>query len=270
MIQTSISLTSSFLKIPLFIFFIASQVLLLAQDDLEYVGFHLYFEETASEEVSNVLNLIAEDEELLGEVVDDLNDYLDIPIEIPIIFRDCNEANAFYNPETNEVSICHEMIVLFHKIYVSMGLSGEELSLAIANTTFSIMYHEVGHALVDILQLPITGREEDAVDQFSVVSLLVFEELGQDALIHFASFWGSLSQATENSMENLPFWDEHSLSAQRFYDILCLAYGSDPDNLSYLVENGVLPESRAGRCGEEFERVLNAWETLLEPHVWED
>ena len=262
--------TLSIFKVSLFILFIGGQTVLFAQDDGEYVGFQLYFEETASEEISSVLNLIAEDEELLGEVVDDLNNYLDIPVAIPIVFRDCTEANAFYNPETIEISICHEMIVLFHQIYASMGLTGEELSIAIANTTFSIMYHEVGHALVDILELPITGREEDAVDQFSVVSLLVFGELGQEALIHFASFWGSLSQATENSIENLPFWDEHSLSAQRFYDILCLAYGSDPDNLSYFIENGVLPEARAGRCGEEFERVLNAWETLLEPHIWKD
>ena len=70
--------TSSILKVSLFIFFITGQVLLVAQDDMDDVGFQLYFEETASEEKSNVLNLIAEDQGLFCEVIDDLNDYLDI------------------------------------------------------------------------------------------------------------------------------------------------------------------------------------------------
>src|SRR6185295_2240523 len=42
---------------------------------------------------------------------------------------------------------------------------------AIAAMVF-VFYHELGHALIDIYDLPVTGREEDAVDQLATVMLL--------------------------------------------------------------------------------------------------
>lgn len=239
------------------------------QEDDYYTGFELYFEPAANEEMANILGLLAEDEDLLFDIVDDLNDYLELPIHIPIIFKACGTANAFYDPQQKEISICHEMVVQSVQLYQAMNLEGEELSLAVANNIFSIMYHEIGHALVDVLDLPITGREEDAVDQFSVVSLYFMEDLGHQAMIHMANFWGLMAQFTEESIENLAFYDEHSLSSQRFYDILCLTYGSDTANMEFLVSGGTLPEARASRCSKEFDRILYAWETLLEPFVRE-
>lgn len=233
-------------------------------------GFYLEFEASQNEYLNNVMSLIADDEELLYDIINELNDYLEIPIPIRILFSDCGEANAFYNPSDNSIVMCHEMVAQAYVIYESMGLEGEDLSIAVANSTFAIMYHEIGHALVDVLDLPITGREEDAVDQFSVVSLLVFEEMGHEALLHIASFWGKMAEYSENSLESLAFYDEHSLSSQRFYDILCLAFGSDTENLSFLVTDGTLPESRAVRCPDEFERIQNAWDMLLEPYIRED
>lgn len=240
----------------------------LCQDAPE-TGFYLVFEDTQSEEIGQILAFIAEDQELLFEVVDELNDYLAIPAVVPIVFIDCGQANAYYDPEQVAIFICHEMIAKSFQVYANLGLTEDELSLAIGNNTFSIMLHEIGHALVDILELPITGREEDAVDQFSVVSLLEFDDLGHEALIDFAGFWGGLAAETETSLAELPFYDEHSLSSQRFYDILCLAYGSDPTNLAFLVEEGLLPEQRAVRCADEFDKILNAWEILLDPYVRE-
>ncbi len=244
-------------------FFLSVPLTVQSQDD--FTGFYLNFEESGSDDVNVVLEMIGEDEELLYDIINELNEFIELPVAVPITFVDCGVANAFYNSETQSVIMCYEMIIEAYNVYVALGMEGEDLSIAIANLTFSIMYHEIGHALVDILELPITGREEDAVDQFSVVSLLVFEELGQEALINFAQFWGGLAMSSENNLEDMSFWGEHSLSSQRFYDILCLAYGSDTENLGFLVEGGMLPEERAQRCPSEFERVANAWASLLEP-----
>lgn len=236
----------------------------ITQDE---TGYYLYFADTENQDALVLLDFISEDQDLLYDLIEELNASIIIPTSVPIIFSDCGVANAFYSSEEEAIYMCYELLVESYNIYSNYGMVEEDLSIAIANNVFSIMLHEIGHSLVDLLQLPITGREEDAVDQFSVISLLLFEELGQEALVDFAMFWGGLASQNENELQNMAFWGEHSLSSQRFYDILCMAYGADSQNNAHFVTNGVLPESRASRCETEFERISNAWVQLLEPHI---
>ena len=189
-----------------------------------------------------------------------------MPIAVPITFGDCGMENAFFDRENNQIVMCNEFSLLMEKIFAAKGITGEDLEIAVTDATFSIMLHEIGHSLVHILDLPITGSEEDAVDQFSVFGLLNFEDLGEEAMLHFAGFWGGLSQMNETEIQNIPFWGVHSLSGQRFYNIMCLAYASDPQNLGFLVQDGYLPEERAGSCAGELDRVLHAWSSLLAPY----
>lgn len=48
----------------------------------------------------------------------------------------------------------------------------------------------MGHALVRILDLPITGREEYAVDDLAAITLLGLGNDGIQAAYSFADFWG--------------------------------------------------------------------------------
>jgi hypothetical protein len=45
-----------------------------------------------------------------------------------------------------------------------------------------------------------------------------------------------------------PFADERGLPAQRFYDVLCIAYGADPKLFADLVDKEYLPKERAKGC----------------------
>jgi hypothetical protein len=54
---------------------------------------------------------------------------------------------------------------------------------------------------------------------------------------------------------------------QRFYNVLCLVYGQDPDAHQDWVDDGVLPSERADRCPEEYAQVSNGWDRLLEPYL---
>lgn len=47
-----------------------------------------------------------------------------------------------------------------------MSDSKEEAVSSATGALLWIFLHETGHALADLLDLPLTGREEDAVDQF--------------------------------------------------------------------------------------------------------
>ncbi|HBN29834.1 MAG TPA: hypothetical protein DD416_01080, partial [Rhodobacteraceae bacterium] len=50
----------------------------------------------------------------------------------------------------------------------AQSLDADQEDYIRANAIF-FLYHELGHALIDILKLPVFGREEDAADVMGVV-----------------------------------------------------------------------------------------------------
>ncbi len=130
------------------------------------------------------------------------------------------------------------------------------------NATTFVFFHELGHALVDAYDLPVTGREEDAVDQLSVLLLADGSEEGEQTVLDAARL---LLQQAGAELDELAFADEHSLDHQRFYNIICLLYGQNQEKFASLVKDGTLPEARAERCSDEFARADKAWDALLAP-----
>ena len=63
------------------------------------------------------------------------------------------------------------------------------------------------------------------------------------------------------------FADVHGLDSQRFYNVLCLAYGSNPASFKGMVDKGYLPKERAEGCNEEYRQVAYAVKKLIDPSV---
>jgi len=55
--------------------------------------------------------------------------------------------------------------------------------------------------------------------------------------------------------------------AQRFYNLLCLAYGADEELFKDIVVKGYLPKDRAEGCGDEYAQVAYAFTTLIGPFI---
>jgi hypothetical protein len=138
---------------------------------------------------------------------------------------------------------------------------GDDAVVAAASSIEFTVLHELGHALVDVLELPITGLEETAVDQFAAVALV---ELLDDpvAVLEASDLFDWVSVEPEEA----DFYDEHALDQQRFFALRCLVYGTDPDEYADELDGLDLDEDRAELCVESSEQVFAAWETLLEPY----
>lgn len=201
---------------------------------------------------------------LFDKIATDLNATLALPFDIPIHFDQCNELNAFYDPAERRITICYELISHVAREFAAHAESEEELEKATIGTALFVLYHEAGHGLVDVLKLPVTGKEEDAVDQLAVLVLVLSGE--EEAALDGAT-WFLLQGALETDIENLAFWDEHSLDLQRFYNIACWVYGRDPGRHSDLVTEGILPEDRAQGCADEYQQLSGSWTTLLSPYL---
>ena len=63
------------------------------------------------------------------------------------------------------------------------------------------------------------------------------------------------------------FADAHGTPAQRFYNLLCIAYGADPQLFGDMVKKGHLPKERAEDCKDEYEQVAYAFQQLIGQHL---
>ncbi len=208
---------------------------------------------------------ILKETQAFEEIAEAVNSYLALPTDIPVNFVECGEANAFFDPEAQEISMCYELTQEYVDIFTDKNTSDEEYVKEVINATVFTFFHELGHALVHILELPITGKEEDVVDEFAAIMLLQSGNEGVEAtLAGVAQF--AVDSEEETELENLAFWDEHSLSSQRFYNIACFVYGSDPDTFRGFVDNDFLPEERAQWCQDEYAQKVRSWDILLGPY----
>ncbi len=199
--------------------------------------------------------------EMLEGYAEFLNDALSLPEPITLSFIECGEANAFYLPEDRQVAVCYELFELFVK-----ELSGDEDAELLIGGVFTwFLMHELGHAFIHILDLPITGLEEDAVDQLATLLLLDGSEEGEYAIVATAIWFNQRFETGRVAPELLA--DEHSLNAQRSFNIMCWAYGSDPKENAELIELGWVTAERAPLCASQFERMQRAWELLLQPYI---
>jgi hypothetical protein len=173
---------------------------------------------------------------------------------------------AFWLAETREVLVGYVEDVLregrLPSVFPRERFTADELTVR-ANQY--ILGHELGHALIHQLMLPLTGAGEDAADGFAAFSTLSSAEGPGTALGAAMLFDEMALQGGALTFED--FSSDHAVVQQRTYNFLCYIVGSDPAGLRHaLVLEGYLPELRAMMCPLQWEQLSYGWWTVLEPH----
>lgn len=123
-----------------------------------------------------------------------------------------------------------------------------------SNLEFTLL-HELAHAVIDHHQIPVLGGQEQAADQIAVMLLILMHDGLDpqllDRLLAVSADW-MIQWQMDLKNQNTVFWDVHPLPIQRFYEVTCLAYGSNPDVLESLRKDSWLPIERAWDCDLEF------------------
>ncbi len=173
-------------------------------------------------------------------------------------------GGPYYNPKTSTIVLNHPFSALALKVFKAEypKITAYRLGQLFAELEYFVLFHELGHALVDQWSLPVLGREEDAVDAFSTIFMTEIVKRGEFALAG-ADFFYYLAGA--GKIQEVDFADEHSFDKQRAYSIACWVYGSNTKTYAYL--RSVLPASRRVRCADEYRQLKKAWFSLLKPHL---
>ena len=171
-----------------------------------------------------------------------------------------------FNPQEKVITLSYGFVDYEAKVLKSANpkMTDEELGRRLAEVNNFVLMHELGHAFVDAFQLPITGKEEDAVDGLATAFLTEFVPGGDQMAFESAEFFNILAKDPA-LLEESDFWNEHSLDKVRAYQIVCWVAGSSEKAFNIVKELGILGEDRLVRCPAEHEQNVTSWFRLLQP-----
>ena len=189
------------------------------------------------------------------------------PWELDLILTGCDgEPDAMYSDDA--ITICYEYI---EDLQDYMPEETTPFGIKPIDTFigpfFDTVLHEFAHALFDYHGIPVLGREEDAADQVSALIYLQTSREEARRLITGTVYAYMLEVQDTDPPDMEEYADEHSTAEQRAINLICLAYGSDPELFADLPAVGGLPQYRVDICEEEFELISFAYQKLIGPHI---
>jgi hypothetical protein len=191
---------------------------------------------------------------------------LRLPKDLVIQFDECGAATRQYQPG-GPVTVCYELVDKIEK--VAANVKPENRALVLVGTIIQAMFHETATAVFDLLQVPIWGRLDDADDRLAGFLMVEFgPDLAAQLIIGTATFFKESGQTWTGS----DFAEARSPEAQRFFNYLCMAYGSEPRTFASFGDNKVigdltLPINRAAGCAREYEQVRQSFNLRIMPYV---
>jgi len=200
----------------------------------------------------------------------------DIDLNIRTISCD-GVSNAWYQRvgKVPTVSICYEYL---QEIWDSMpeetkAVLGESMKDAICGQLFFAVAHELGHAMFDIFDVPVFGRQEDAADQFATYIMLQFGgeqalQLINGAAYGYHAYIKDLSTKPQVTLPLAALSSDHGTPEERYFNLICAAYGYDQRLFS--IEMHKIPPSRAQKCRDEYEDIKYAMHTVFWSHLDHD
>lgn len=174
------------------------------------------------------------------------------------------QEGPMYDPQSHKVHIPYsfysEALGHFTKNKYAERFGKPERE-GVIDTILHTLLHEAGHAYIADQNIPVLGKEEDAVDNFAAVLMLHYVDGGADASISAADMFAFESEDRPDYYDFGEYIDEHSFDLQRYFSTLCLVYGSAPEKHQSLldeIENDYLTE-RKEFCIYQFDAISSNW-----------
>jgi hypothetical protein len=202
------------------------------------------------------------------KVLEQLAEFL-APLRLPHIYTlvtlECGAVNAYYVPSQWRIHLCYEYIEMLEHIAPKKGQASEfTYEEAVVGAFVAVVLHETGHAVFDMLDVPVFGREEDAADEMSTFLALQFNPEVALKVVRGRAYMQKTNMSTYAPL----YSDEHGTQLQRYYNTICIAYGSEHSSLfKDFAEKSGLPKARAETCPREYDQIKRAFKETVLPFI---
>jgi hypothetical protein len=153
----------------------------------------------------------------------------------------------------------------------SRGKTPEQVKDGVEFVTGNVLFvlaHEVGHALIREMELPVLGKEEDAADALAtVVAVKMASSFADRVIINAARGWFLSDQRDKKDGVPNDYYDQHGMDLQRAYNIVCMLVGADRKKYESLANEVKLPEERQATCRDDWVNASWSWQQVLKPHM---
>jgi len=139
----------------------------------------------------------------------------------------------------------------------------QDEDMFIVGTAIDIMFHEAGHMVIDVFDIPILGQEEDAADNFATLALLSMEDEYASAAL-MQGIGGGYLMGANVELGNSAYFGAHDLSVQRASRKVCHLISAEPDTYGELATALELDQDTIELCTFQFGRTLDNWVKTLE------
>jgi Putative metallopeptidase len=215
------------------------------------------------------------------QILEELQEFLSpvrLPDKVLIQTEQCDGPESPYQPG-GRVTICYEYIAKLAALATKIpdggttprGVSRDD---AMVGAFVQLVLNQMSHVIFDQQKIPIWGREEDAADKLAAFLMLQFPPETARKLVNGAAFF---FEASDRTWTGSDFADAKSPEAQRFYNYLCIAYGSDPETFAdFVAPSGQLgggtkgrpdqlPQGRVPWCPKEYSVVRSGFDLFIKP-----
>ncbi|HWE19483.1 MAG TPA: DUF4344 domain-containing metallopeptidase [Hyphomicrobiaceae bacterium] len=190
-----------------------------------------------------------------------------LPRRVLLKVEGCDGVSNAYSGN-DAVTVCYEYLdEVWRNVPNDTTPEGVAPVDALAGPLVDVFFHEFGHVVFYLFQVPVFGREEDAADQFSAYLMLHFGPDEARRLIAGTAYQFKNDLKPEVTVQLKDFSDTHGAPAARFYNLLCIAFGANGDLFADVVRKGFLPVERAIGCEDEYHQLARAFKTLIMPHI---
>jgi len=143
----------------------------------------------------------------------------------------------------------------------------QQLTEFVVGNMLFVFLHEMSHALVHEMEIPVLGREEDAADAFASLTMLKMgTKMSHRVLVEASKGWFLMQKRDQREGTQPDAYDSHGLDEQRAYQIVCFMVGSDKEMFKDLANETNLPEERQETCERDYKHASWSWEKSLQPH----
>jgi len=130
-----------------------------------------------------------------------------------------------------------------------------------------VLLHEMAHAVVAELGIPVLGRGEDAADSFAATRLIrLGNDFSEQIVADSAKGWFMSERRDKKTGQAVPYYDVHGLNLQRAHQFVCYLVSFNQDKFKSLADEVKLPRYRQESCTEDYNKALNCLDSLLKPH----
>ena len=184
---------------------------------------------------------------------------LNMPHKLLVKTDECGGRTTAQYEHDGPVTICYEFVASIERLAPKETTElGVSRNVALTGAFVMGALHEMAHAVFDILEVPVWGREDDAADKLAAFIMLQF---GPDVALTTFKGAAHFLDASNTTWAAADFANVQSPEAQRYYNYLCLAHGGPASEAfkPFLTQVGFIKLARSKLCIKEYADMRWAW-----------